>query len=492
MDDQTAPEQAAGRRPADDPAPHRALPEGRALRSVRRQLRLTRLGLWAERITRAFWPAWSLLVLGLAAWSSGLVPPLWEPSLIGATALLTLVALVLGWRQFDAPTRADAADRLDASLPGRPLSAVTDMPAPTGDDPGTRAVWEAHVARMARRLRDARAVPPDLRVSSRDPYALRYMALLLLGIALLFGTLWRAPSLPLGEADGPAIAAGPTWEGWLEPPRHTELPTLYLADLPPGEVTVPEGTRVILRLYGEVGRLSVTETVSGRTETDPTAPIQEFTVTRSGTVAIDTEGEDPLWSLIATPDEAPAIAPEGELSAAPEGTSIPWRGTDDHGILAARLTIVPDLEADRRHGLAAEPDPREPLVIELPLPISGDRREVFETTLADIAKHPFAGLPVVATFEAVDALEQTGASELREILPGRPFYDPMAAALVEQRRDLLWARGNGTRVAQVLRALTWEAEPEFDGTPQAYVMTRMALRRLEAGEVDAEVQEGVA
>ena len=36
----------------------------------------------------------------------------------------------------------------------------------------------------------------------------------------------------------------------------------------------------------------------------------------------------------------------------------------------------------------------------------------------------------------------------------RRFYDPMARALIEQRRDLLWSPENGRRVTQVLRAVT--------------------------------------
>ena len=38
-----------------------------------------------------------------------------------------------------------------------------------------------------------------------------------------------------------------------------------LNDIPPGILRVPQGSEVTLRLYGEVGALTVSETVSGRT-----------------------------------------------------------------------------------------------------------------------------------------------------------------------------------------------------------------------------------
>jgi hypothetical protein len=46
------------------------------------------------------------------------------------------------------------------------------------------------------------------------------------------------------------------------------------------------------------------------------------------------------------------------------------------------------------------------------------------------------------TLTAEDALGQTGTSGAEAVvLPGRRFFDPLAAAIVEQRRDLLWNRG---------------------------------------------------
>jgi hypothetical protein len=174
-----------------------ALPEDAAAR-LRRPLLLTQAGLLAERATRAFWPLWSIVMAALAALMMGLQDSLpmeavWAAGVaaIGGAAW----ALWRGVRAFRWPTPADAADRLDRTLPGRPLAAISDTQAIGAGDPASEAVWRAHVLRMAERTKAARPVAPDLRVSSRDPFALRYVALVAFVMALLFGSVWRVASV---------------------------------------------------------------------------------------------------------------------------------------------------------------------------------------------------------------------------------------------------------------------------------------------------------
>jgi hypothetical protein len=51
-------------------------PRTDALRRLIWPLRLTRAGMVAERVTRAFWPLWSLLFVVLAAIAFGVLPAL--------------------------------------------------------------------------------------------------------------------------------------------------------------------------------------------------------------------------------------------------------------------------------------------------------------------------------------------------------------------------------------------------------------------------------
>ena len=105
---------------------------------------------------------------------------------------------------------------------------------------------------------------------------------------------------------------------------------------------------------------------------------------------------------------------------------------------------------------------------------------VTEVLIDDVSKHPWAGLPVTITLEVADERGQTGRSEVSDItLPARRFFDPLAASIVEQRRDLLWNIANARRAAGVLRAVSHRPEDAFR-SETAYLKLRVALRRMEA------------
>ncbi|PTE23075.1 TIGR02302 family protein [Cereibacter changlensis JA139] len=449
-------------------------------------MRLTLAGLWAERIARAFWPLWTLVIATLAVLSFGAQDTLpLEAAWAGAVLVLLGLAasLVYAFRNFRRPTRTEAMARLDASLSGRPISALTDTQAIGTTDPASLAVWQAHLRRMAARAAAAKPIAPDLKLARRDPFALRYVALTALVIALMFGSIWRVASVAgMGPGGADAMAMGPTWEGWAQPPAHTGKPSLYLNDIREGALTLPVGSRIQLRLYGEVGDLTVAETVSGSTQPEPaSAPAQDFVVTRSGKISIDgPNGRS--WEIMALADAPPTVSSTGEMERAADGQmNLPFSAQDDYGVTGGQAVIALDLAAvDRRFGLAANPEPRDPVTLDLPLPITGDRADFSEVLVDDLSKHPFANLPVTITLSASDAAGQTGAAApLKVVLPGKRFFDPLAAALIEMRRDLLWARSNAPETVSLLKAVTYKPEGLFRNE-RAYLRTRVILRRLDA------------
>ncbi len=455
------------------------------LRKLRLPLALTRTGLLAEQVLRAFWPLISVLLLVLAALMLGLqdvlpIEAVWGVAVISVLAMLA--GLIHGARRMRWPTRAEALARLDRTLPGRPIAAVLDQQAIGAGDAASAAVWQAHQQRMAERAGQARAVAPDLRLAKRDPFALRYVALLAFAVALLFGSLWRVASVTELTPGGGALVNGPSWEGWIEPPRHTRLPTLYLNDMKAEKIRIPEGSSITLRFYGEVGALTLAETISGRTGDLPSAadPQQDFVATTSGELRIDGPGGR-AWAVDLVADTAPQITVAGIAQAAASGEmSLPFTASDDYGVTAGQAMIALDLAAlERRHGLAADPEPRARVNVELPMPIAGDRRMFTETLIEDFSRHPWANLPVTITLTAEDAAgHTTRAAPFATILPARRFFDPMAAAVAEQRRDLLWTRANAPRVAQVMRAISHRPDEVFR-SHTAYLRLRVILRRLE-------------
>ena len=453
-------------------------------RRLRRALALTRAGLTAERAARAFWPAWTIAVLAVAMLLMGLHVAL-PLEAVWTLVVLMLVgaggALAWGAMRFRLPSAAEAALRLDGALPGRPLTALADAPAIGGADAEGRAMWAAHRAAMARRLDAARAVPGDLRLAARDPYGLRYVAVIALAVGLLFGQAARLGDMPVPGGAAGAVAEGPAWEGWVRPPAHTGLPVLYLADQPPGTIELHEGSEIAIRLYGAPGALTVDESVSDAAEPPAaSAPERTITVARSGRLVISGPG-GAEWRVVTIPDDAPRVLSAGPMERGSGGrTEMPFAVEDDHAVAAGTATVEVDMAAlDRRYALAAEPEPREPLVVDLPLPIAGDRAAFEELMIADLAEHPFAGLPVTVRVVAEDAAGQPSAPfELAGTLPGRRFFDPLARAVVEQRQAVLWSRENARGAAQILRAVSHRPQDAFDAET-TYLRLRMALRTLE-------------
>ncbi len=454
-------------------------------RKLRLPLALTRLGMVAERMLRSFWPFLTVILLVLSALMLGVqdalpVEAVWVTAVL--SILAALAALGYGIRTLAWPARAEALARLDESLPGRPIQALMDEQAIGLDDAASAAVWRAHQERMAREMDVAKPVRPNLQIAARDPFAIRYVALLAFAVALIFGSILRVGSVAEMTPGGAQAAVGPSWEGWAEPPRYTGKPTIYLPDITDPELPLSEGTRITLRFYGTVGALTLAETVSGRTGDVPSAadPVQEFTITQEGQITIEGAGGR-SWTIGMIPDAPPQITVAGQATTGALGEmTLPFTATDDYGVETGSAVIALDLEAiDRRHGLAAEPETREAITVPLPMPISGDRDDFTENLIEDFSQHPWANLPVTITLSASDAAgNETVADPVATPLPARRFFDPLAASVAEQRRDLLWTRENAPRVAQVLRAVSHQPDGLFR-SETAYLRLRVILRRLE-------------
>lgn len=477
---------------------------------AKRAVTLTLLGLWAERLVRAFWPLWVVVLLGFIGWR---VWPLIAPMMGSSVELLwvLLVLLALGliaglahglrqfWRARHVPGAQVARARVDAGLSGAPLAGLQDalvqMPG-AGDQ--TRTIWALHQRQLQQRAAGAHAVAPDLQLSRFDPFALRYIALLIAAIFALWGAAptgggsTRLAGLPGGGES--AIA----WEGWAEPPSYTGLPTLYLPDVVGQALELPQGSLITLRFYREIGALSLDETVSARLGDVPPATdlAQEFSVETSGRIRL-LGAETASWSVEMIADAPPTadIAPDANIAA--DGTwTQSFSAQDDYAVISGQARVTLHLaEVDRRHGLAIAPMDRDPILIELPMPFSGSRRDFSESFVENFSQHPWANLPVQVSLSVADIRGQRGTAPLLDItLPGQRFFDPVARALIEQRRDFLWAPGNAPRVAQILRAVNWQADDLFrvpahrDGF--AGIISR--IEDVTPANLPAEVQDEIA
>ncbi|WP_417249721.1 TIGR02302 family protein [Celeribacter sp.] len=450
-------------------------------RRLRTTLGVTRWGMIYERAAQAFWPFFSIVFAASGLILLGVHERLGDWVLLAvsvAVGVAALASLILGVRAFVLPREAEVVARVDARLKGRPLQALSDTQATGQGAEASDALWAAHMERMAARVADAAPVPPDPELSPRDPYGLRLVALCILGMGVLFGSVERAQTVVRGST-GDEIAMGAIWEGWITPPRHTGKPTLYMADLD-DRFDAPKGSEVTLRLYG-VGEdgpaLEIRETVSG----DETSAATDFAVQQAGQIEIDGPSGR-LYNVALVPDERPTAELVGEMTRAASGeTRQDFRLTDDFGVVRAVMTIERDLDAVvRRYGFVVDPELRAPLEVNVVLPRTGDRTEIEGVFAENFSLHPFSGLPVMLSLTAYDATGQASNEALGEaILPGRRFFDPLAAALIDVRRELLWNRANATRNAQVLRAVSYQPEEVIDD-PALIRRLRAVIAKLES------------
>lgn len=486
--------------------------------SIDREARRARLALWVERVIKSFWPVWALVALfaGLVLLEiPSALPPAWHYALVaafGAAALFFLARGAVSVLRLR-PSHGEALARLDEGVRGRPAQTYTDKQASGAGDSGASALWRAHQRMLAAKAEALRARAPDLRASPHDPYALRHGALIALaaGLMAFFGTA----ETRVGEQFAPgALAAGPaaplpTVEAWATPPAHTGAQAVYLTRLGPdaGPVALPVGSEISLRVFDFEAKPGLTEDVSGGAGINGTVAFQDqgagvfdavFAVKDGGAITVS-DGDDPMasWTITSTPDAPPAIAFEGEPVPGERGaTTLAYTASDDYGVRAANGLITLDAEragAAIGEGSAAEgaASVYDPIQLELPLPLTGDNREVSETLIEDLTEHPWAGLPVVYTLTARDAADQTGEAVLRGVLPERRFFHPMAKALIEQRRAIAFSPDAAPRALDVLEAVMVYPEEVFDDTT-AYLATRLAVRRLgyalEDGRLDEETK----
>lgn len=411
------------------------LPEGFS-RRLNRQRRLARLALLWESLWPRAWPVLGVLGLFLLAALSGLFlhVPLWAHLLLllGFAAALARAA----WRAtrgFAAPAPAAADRRIESAsgLRHRPLATLGDRPA--GDDPAALALWQAHLARQAARLRDLRVGTPRPGLPARDRRALRLGLVVALAAGFVVagdeaGERIRRALLPsLGQ---PAPVPGLRLEAWVTPPGYTGVAPLFLQPGSPG-FSVPAGSALRVALSGGQGgtpELRLGGKDRGFEALDRDSFGIEAPLENGGRLAIRRDGAEIAgWEVSVQADAPPSIAFAEPPGPAPRGHALrlPWTAEDDWGVAAARAEIR----------LEARPD-AEPLTV--PLTLSGSNpRQQRGTAQPDLSAHPWAGLPVQLRLVARDGAGQEGRSEeMTLILPERPFNHPVAKLLIQFRRML--------------------------------------------------------
>lgn len=494
--------------------------------------------IWRARLAGVFEQVWLKLWLVLAVVAvfllvsyAGVWPllPTWlHVALLGVFGLALLAALGslarIAW-----PSRDEAIRRIEraSGVPHRPATSYEDTVSAPSCDPTTSAIWQAHRARMAAMLAKLRPGKPRPRTDRFDPLALR--AALVLAVVGFTGLLGSRAIDRVEQAFTFASeieVSQARLDAWLTPPAYTGRPPVMLADGSgnvratqvrdgqnqegeAGAIEVPIRSTLIVRVGGmgsaplslafepdQAEGDAAEKPAAERIEAEPSqdaAQLQEarHELVRSGTVrALAGSTELASWRIALIPDNVPRISLSRPPELTPRGSlKLTYNVEDDYGVASgeAKLKRLPEPEPDPARAWARPQlpkGPRQPLMrppkLELRLPkaaaSSGGAHTYF-----DVASHPWAGRKVIMTLEATDVAGQVGRSPGFEmILPERQFTQPLARAIVEQRRKLMDDSRHRRSVLLALDALT--AEPEgFIDDLKIYLGLRTAYHRLNNG-----------
>jgi uncharacterized protein (TIGR02302 family) len=413
-------------------------------------------------------------------------------ALFGLGVLVALAPLArLRW-----PAARDIAARLDrdSRAAHRPATSLADNLA-NADDPVTRALWAAHQARLARSVEAMSVAPPEPRLAERDPYALRFGVVMMAFAAAvaagpeLYGRLAAAFDWRGGDATLAATAS--RIDAWIDPPAYAGRPPVMI-DVASGgrqNLTAFEDSILVVR-----GDPAVVETkvegaiapVENATKPAEGRPVERrWTIRADGKATISRGGSraaDVALSVI------PAGTPTIKLTEGPEpnlsgSLTLGYHIEDRYGVTGARadFALQSDPSKPARRSLAQPPQAA------LEQPGSANGTGDGHATL-DLSEHPWAGAKATMTLSATSVSGKTGRSAPVDVtLPQRPFHNPVARALVEERRDIILDPDAAPpRVDAALGGLV--VAPELFDTPAGvYLGLKQAKTALERARNDADL-----
>lgn len=483
---------------------------------LRRLALASRVSLGWERLWPRLWLPLGIILAFLALSWFGLWTHLpWYGRIAGvlavAAAFLASLWHVARWAP---PTHREALVRLDRSFAGghRPASALEDSLAVGSKDPVSQALWKLHVERQSRQVAALRVSLPHPLMAVRDRRALRAAPLL----AAIAGFFVAGP-----EATQ-RISAAFDWQGppgsvpssridaWIDPPGYTRLPPILIdfAKLASPNLSAPEKSVIVVRVAGKTNMDVVT---TGKLEAkpaedkagdgskaeparqaqpgDPQQAVLErrYVLAGNGTLRLTGSGAPgATLRITAIPDQPPTIAfvdpPKPVVGAQSGGLSITYKAKDDYGLASIEVAVSrPDAAKGGRS--LVEP-PKQNLAV----PSSATGEQELKGTV-DFSAHPWAGAKVRMVLIAKDEAGQEGRSQPVEVvLPQRTFTNPLAKALVEQRRKLVMNVDDRKLVQLAMDALMIEPALFMKETG-TYLGMRMLTERLRKSQSDDQLRE---
>ncbi|MBX5087090.1 TIGR02302 family protein [Rhizobium lentis] len=464
---------------------------------------LARIVLFCEQLLPPLLPVLSVAAFYLSASWFGLfrnVPDWLRIVLLIAFALALLVSL-LPFRHLRWPKVAEADRLLEErnGLPHQPVTVQEDEPA--FDTPFARALWREHQVRMAEKIAALDTGMPRPDIAAHDRFALRAVPALLLVTAFAYSLSINGGSI------GDALQAAPEQvtvdpavriDAWVTPPSYTGRAPVYLtADgSEQAPIDIPQFSGLTVRVSGgktaekvvfrkangEAQDIAVQadarpqQTLVTAGDQPDAAPASQAAIAQTHLMKLEENGTLEVngrrWSFDVLPDKAPEIAFDGLPKPSVNGAlEIGFTVKDDYGVQEAHAEIVPVETDPTATPLYPLPEYR----LDIPRRNARDAKGV---TSRNLTEHPLAGKRVRVTLVARDAAGQTGRSPPHEMtLPSRPFNEPLAAAVAEERQVFALDTRKMPQAIALNEALTIRPEETIPKLTN-YLLLQSALTRM--------------
>jgi len=397
--------------------------------------------------------------------------------------MLAAAGLVL---RLHKPQRLDIDHYIEqkTGLPFQPL--ITQNDHCVTADAMSMMLWHEHRHRMQQRLQDLKIGQPLANMPKYDPYGLRSLIFLSFTVAFAYSFSPNAGKLSDAFAFSSSSVNLPQMriDAWIDPPEYTNLAPIYLSmdDIGKegGEIKnqrlLPIGSVVNFRIVDAGGRVDLTYETNGKPRTSldyetvtsqDNIQLYQLTLTEDAHLQLMTPQGERQWMFAVMEDAPPHIdwvaPPRRSLNSMLE---LSYQIDDDYGVNKAwasirrvehfqqkeRLTETSEVktalgEIETNEAIALYDAPQIELI--LPRGLKGEA-----ATHHDLTNHPWAGMEVEIMLHAQDGAGNIATTQsLIVTLPQRVFGNPLARAVIEQRRLLIQNPANHFLVSDMLASL---------------------------------------
>jgi uncharacterized protein (TIGR02302 family) len=472
---------------------------------------LARIVLVAEQATPRALPLLAIVLLFLsAAWFGFFrVAPGWLHLVALVAFASAFIALLIPLLRIRIPGNTEADRMLEErnGLPHQAIRVQDDQPATSGAF--GQALWQEHQARMARMVGSLETGLPKPDIARTDSYGLRAVPVLLAFVAFAYSYSNRAGLISDAFHPPQQIAATPDVriDAWVTPPAYTGRAPVFLTGRQGTEqvtgntepMRIPQFSELTVRITSGGEDVPVTYLENGAAqplviaaqaakpgkdekaaaETASATPAKPgngthvMKITKDGSLSVGGQ----QWAFTVIPDSVPDIAfdgiPRATVNAALE---IGFAAKDDYGIQDAWAEIVP---LDKQSADARPLYPLPEYRLDLP---KRNAREAKGLTSRNLSEHPLSGKRVRVTLVARDAAGQEGRSVPQDmIMPARPFFEPLAGAVAEERQVFALNANDLPRAIELNDALSVRPDETIPNLTHFLLLqsarTRMALSR---------------